>query len=281
MANRLWRTTSLLQLTTRRRLRTHVERGRIIRVRRGVYGDRYASDLDVVRAVLMCLPPEAMLARHSAARLHGFGVLREDAVHVQLPAQVSKPRLPGLVVHHSVLPVQPVLVRGLPCVPPARCAVDLARTVRRLDALPVLDAAVRSGAVCRDELIEEALAHRGLRGVRQARDLARLADGRAECRQESQLRLVLVDGGLPAPEPQIEVCDEDGIPRFRLDLGYRERRVGVEYDGMSHLDRDRLRHDRDRANWLAGNGWTMRHFTDRDLYRRPAHIVATVAAALT
>ncbi|MEH0843392.1 DUF559 domain-containing protein [Micromonospora sp. CPCC 205711] len=281
MASGLWRTRFLLQVTTRRRLRTHLARGRVIRVRRGVYGDPGASDLDALRAMLMCLPPEAILARNTAARLHGFGVLREEAVHVQLPAAVPKPRLPGLVVHHSVLPVQSVLVGGLPCVPPARCAVDLARTVRRLDALPVLDAAVRSGAVCRDELIEEALTHRGLRGVRQARDLTLLADGRAECRQESQLRLVLIDGGLPVPEPQLEVYDQDGALRFRLDLGYRKQRIGVEYDGMSHLDRDRLRHDRDRGNWLAANGWTMRHFTDRDLYRRPAHIVATVAATLT
>ncbi|WP_320066001.1 DUF559 domain-containing protein [Micromonospora sp. RTGN7] len=229
----------------------------------------------------MSLPSEAMLARQTAARMHDFGVLPEDAVHVQLPAGIAKPRLPGLVVHHSVLPVEPVLVEGLPCVPAARCAVDLARTLRRLDALPVLDAALRSGAVCRDDLIEEALTHRGLPGVRQARALVPLADGRSECRQESQLRLVLIDGGLPAPEPQVWVLSRDGTGRYRLDLGYRERRVGIEYDGLSHLDRDRLRYDRDRANWLDAEGWTMRYFTDRDLYRRPAHIVAMVRATLS
>src|SRR5690606_12811527 len=116
---------------------------------------------------------------------------------------------------------------------------------------------------------------------RQARELVVLADGRAECRQESQLRLVLIDGGLPPPEPQIWVHDRDGIPRFRIDLGYREQRVGIEYDGVTHLDRDRFRSDRERMNWLDSQGWTMRYFTDRDLYRRPGHIVATVRAALT
>ncbi|MGW1060977.1 DUF559 domain-containing protein [Micromonospora rubida] len=246
-----------------------------------MYANRPVDDRDSLQALLMCLPPEAMLARQTAARMHGFGVLPEGAVHVQLPPEVPKPRLPGLSVHHSALPAEPVMVNGLPCVPAARCAVDLARTVRRLDALPVLDAAVRSGTVCRDELVVEALVHRGLRGVRQARSLALLADGRSECRQESQLRLVLIDGGLPAPEPQIWVLDGDGVARYRLDLGYRERRVGIEYDGLSHLDRDRLRHDRDRANWLDAEGWTMRYFTDRDLYRRPDHIVATIRAALT
>lgn len=251
-----------------------------MRARRGVYADGPIEDLDALRALLLCLPSEAMLSRHTAARLHGFGVLPEGAVHVQLPPEVPRPRLPGVVVHHSAVPVEPVLVRGLPCAPAPRCAVDLARTVRRLDALPVLDAVLRAGVVSRDGLVEEVLSHGGLPGVRQARSLVPLADGRAECRQESQLRLVLIDGGLPVPEPQVWVLDEDGARRYRLDLGYRRRRIGIEYDGLSHLDRERLRYDRDRANWLASEGWTMRHFTDRDLYRRPAHIVTTIRALL-
>ncbi len=270
----------MLRSTSRKRLRNRLAKGQVVRARRGVYADGPIEDLDALRALLLCLPSEAMLSRHTAARLHGFGVLPEGAVHVQLPPEVPRPRLPGVVVHHSAAPVEPVLVRGLPCAPAPRCAVDLARTVRRLDALPVLDAVLRAGVVSRDGLVEEVLSHGGLPGVRQARSLVPLADGRAECRQESQLRLVLIDGGLPVPEPQVWVLDEDGARRYRLDLGYRRRRIGIEYDGLSHLDRERLRYDRDRANWLASEGWTMRHFTDRDLYRRPAHIVTTIRALL-
>lgn len=281
MTTQLWRVNSLTRTLTVKRLRTRVSREELHRVRRGVYADQPCDDEDELRALLLCLPEEAALTRQSAARRYGFGVLRDDVVHVQLPVTVPKPRLPGLVVHHSVLPVRPVLVGGLPCVPAARCAVDLARTVRRLDALPLLDAAVRAGAVTAEELLAEVRAHRALRGVRQARELIPLADGRAECRQESQLRLVIIDGRLPPPEPQLWVHDGLGVPRYRLDLGYRKRRVGIEYDGESHLDRDRLRYDRDRVNWLDANGWRMRYFTDRDLYRRPAHIVATLRAALS
>lgn len=281
MSTQLWRVDELMRDLTVKRIRARLDRAELLRVRRGVYGDQPCGEEDELRALMLCLPDEAMLTRQSAAQRYGFGVLREDLVHVQLPVTVPRPRLPGLVVHHSVLPAQPVVVRGLPCVPAARCAVDLARTVRRLDALPVLDAAIRSGAVGPDELLAEAAAHRGLRGVRQARDLVPLADGRAECRQESQLRLILLDGRLPAPEPQLWVHDGDGIPRCRLDLGYRKRRIGIEYDGVSHLGRDRLRYDRDRMNWLDANGRRMRYFTDRDLYSRPAHIVATIRAALS
>ncbi|MGW4497187.1 endonuclease domain-containing protein [Micromonospora sp. NPDC004336] len=281
MSTQLWRAGELMRDLTVKRIRTRLDRAELHRVRRGVYGDQPCDDEDELRALMLCLPEEAMLTRQSAARRYGFGVLREDIVHVQLPATVPKPRLPGLVVHHSVIPTRPVLVRGVPCVPAARCAVELARTVRRLDALPVLDAAIRSGTVDPHELMAEVAVHRGLRGVRQIRNLVPLADGRAECRQESQLRLVLVDGRLPAPEPQLWVHDGDGLPRYRLDLGYRARRVGIEYDGASHLERDQLRYDRERMNWLDVNGWRMRYFTDRDLYSRPACIVATIRAALS
>jgi len=227
------------------------------------------------------LPAGAVLGFHSAAALHGFGVLPTTAIHVIILAGTAVPRIRGVIAHEAVLPVdEPVALAGVPCAPAPRCAIDLARRVRRMDALPVLDAALRSGSCRPEELRQEVARHRGLRGVCQARDLVPLADPRAECRQESQLRLVLVDGGLPVPEPQVWVTDDDGMPMYRLDLGYRKRRVGIEYDGVSHLDRERLRHDRARLNWLAANGWTMRYFTDRDLYRRPGHIVDVVRSLL-
>ena len=69
--------------------------------------------------------------------------------------------------------------------------------------------------------------------------------------------------------------------RYRIDLAYRNRRVGIEYDGRSHLDGVRLATDRVRMNWLDSRGWTMRYFTARDLYDRPGQLVAIVRAALT
>jgi len=114
-----------------------------------------------------------------------------------------------------------------------------------------------------------------------ARELVGLADGRAENAQESHLRIMIIDGGLPAPEPQLVVYDDTGYPVHRLDLGYRERKVGLEYDGRSHLTMDRLAADRARMNWLASDGWDMRYFTAHDLYRSPGLVVATVRTLLT
>ncbi|MEW2143951.1 DUF559 domain-containing protein [Micromonospora vinacea] len=261
-------------------MRRLTEQSRLRRLSRSVYAPS-VDQAGRLPAIFRRLPPSAVVGFHTGAQLHGFGDARSPNVHVIVPAGENVPRIRGVVTHEAVLPVRdPVLLAGVPCAPAARCAVDLARLLRRMEAMPLLDLCLRVGACRPEELRVEVARHDRLRGVCQARDLVPRADPRAECRQESQLRLVLLDGGLPAPEPQIWVPDSNGIPLYRLDLGYRRHRVGVEYDGSSHLDRVRLRHDRARMNWLAANGWQMRHFTDQDLYRRPAHIIRTLSPLL-
>ncbi|GAA4706416.1 hypothetical protein [Phytohabitans rumicis] len=246
-----------------------------------VDGAEAADLLDVLRAAALVLPPDAALAHHTAALLYGFGVVPTEAVHVAVPAGAAVPQRRGVRVHEAVLPFDDVReVFGLTCLAPARCAVDLARQLGRPDALATLDAALRAGACTEAELAAEVLRHDRLRGVRQARELVPLATPLAECRQESHLRLVIHDGRLPAPRPQLVVVDEWGVERCRLDLGYEEEQVGVEFDGASHLDRMRLRNDRQRHNWLETRGWRMRYFTDVDLYRAPDRLVATLKATL-
>lgn len=265
---------------SREQVRRLVGLSRLHRLTRSVYTPS-ADPAARLPAIFRRLPETAVVGFHTGAQLHGFGDVRSFDVHIIVPAGENVPQMRGVVAHEAVLPVRDtVLLGGVPCAPAARCAVDLARSLRRMDAMPLLDLCLRVGACRSEELRAEVARHKRLRGVCQACELVPRADPRAECRQESQLRLVLIDGGLPPPEPQVWVPDGHGVPLYRLDLGYRRRKVGVEYDGSSHLDRDRLRHDRSRSNWLAANGWKIRHFTDLDLYRRPNHIIKTLIPLL-
>jgi hypothetical protein len=106
-----------------------------------------------------------------------------------------------------------------------------------------------------------------------------LADGGAGSPQESRLRLILVAGGLPRPVAQYEVRDPDGTFVARLDLGFPKHRLGAEYDGDHHRERDTFRRDLRRLNALRIRGWTVLRFTAADLYD-PRRVVATVRAAL-
>lgn len=268
---------------SRGRIEYAVQSGALQRVARGamLQGSGTPGLVDQLKALFLLLPPGALVGFHSAARLYGFGIVPSANPHIVVPAGAAVPDIRGVATRQTVLPVgDPMWIAGLPCVPPDRCAIDLARTCSRLDAIAVLDAALRSRQCTPDSLAVEVGRHDGLRGVRQARQLVPLADGRAECRQESQLRLTLLDGRLPLPEVQLWVRDGWDDPVYRLDLGYESIRVGAEYDGVSHLDRGRMRSDRQRHNWLAGRGWTMRYFTDVDLYHRRGYIVATMREAI-
>lgn len=255
---------------------------RLQRAYRGVYlpGPPTSGLVGRARAALLGVSPLAVLGFHTAAQLYGFGVTPSSRIHLLVPAGEPFPQRTGVTAHQSVLPFDRVeTVFGLPCVSPARCAVDLARVLPRPDALAVLDAAVSAGTTTSDDLRVEVLRHDGLRGVRQARELVTFADGRAECRQETHLRLRLLDAGITGFVPQLPVHDAVGQARYRLDLGDPHHQVGVEYDGSSHLDRQRMGQDRARHNWLEEQGWAMRYFTAVDLYRFPHQLIQTVTAA--
>jgi len=255
---------------------------RLLRPHRGAYvvGRNEPDLLDAVRAALLVSPPLAVVGFHTAAALLGFGVVPSTNIHIVVPFDSPVPQRTGITAHQSVVPVgEPIDVLGVPCTPAARCVLDLARGLPRMDALPVLDAALSSRRCEPDDLQAELKLYDGLRGIRQARDLVPLADPRPQCRQESQLRLILHDGGIRDFVPQVPVLDDRGYPRHFLDLGDEQSRVAAEYDGTSHLDRGRLRADRDRHNWLEGRDWRMRYFTDHDIYFRAPGIIQTVNAA--
>lgn len=234
-----------------------------------------AAALDIGRPVAACL--------HTAAELHGFGLLDDPVTHVATTVALPCRRRPGLWPHQLDLGAVDLLrLRcGAVATRPDRTAVDLARTVPRLDVLVVLDAALAAGDCTADSLRTELLRHVGLPGIRQARDLIPLADADAGSPQESRLRLRCHDAGLPPPALQLPVLDDRGRPCRWLDLGWEEAMVGLEYDGeIGHDGAVRRRADRRRHNFLEDRGWRMFYATDLDVYRDHDALMAQVTRAL-
>lgn len=99
-------------------------------------------------------------------------------------------------------------------------------------------------------------------------------------RPETWTRLTLVDGGLPEPELNWDVV-EGGRWLARVDLGYPERRVALEYEGAHHLlDHAQWTADIERYDRLAAAGWRVIRVTKSDLFERPGRVVGRVRAAL-
>ena len=91
------------------------------------------------------------------------------------------------------------------------------------------------------------------------------------------MRLLLIDAGLPKPETQIEFRDL----HIRVDMGWREWRVAVEYDGIQHWTDSRQRSwDIERIAMLEAAGWVVIRVS-AEMLKRPQVIIDRVRAALT
>jgi hypothetical protein len=231
-----------------------------------------AAGLSLGREVPACL--------HTAAELHGFGVLADPVTHVAVPGTTPYLHRDELWPHQLVLREEDLtrLRCGTIATTPERTAVDLARTLPRLDALPVLDAALAAGVCTQETLAAEARRHTRLRGVRQARELVALACEGAESPPESRMRLLCLDAKLPPPSVQLLVTD--GHSRRWIDLAWEDAMVGLEYDGEAHDGPERRRSDRRRHNWFQDLSWTMFYATDLDVFGDCTPLLAKVAVAV-
>jgi very-short-patch-repair endonuclease len=130
-----------------------------------------------------------------------------------------------------------------------------------------LDALANATGLVSDDVLAVAAEHPRARGVVQLRKAVRLMDGGAESPQETRTRLLLMTAGFPRPQTQIIVVDQRGRFVARIDLGWRECKVGVEYDGPQHwTDSAQHARDIDRLAELQACGWRIVR-ASRDLLR--------------
>jgi hypothetical protein len=188
-----------------------------------------------------------------------------------------------LLPRQSLLPDDDVMtLAGRQVTTPLRTAFDLTRLRPRVEAVVALDAMLQKGLVDKDELLEYAARHPGWRGVLRVSTVVDLSDARSESPMESRTRVLIIDDGLPRPDLQYVVRDENGIFVARLDLAYPVLRIGMDYDGRVHNeDKVRVRDSR-RRNRLLAVGWTPLTFCADDYYRGGGHgLLLQVREAVT
>lgn len=262
---------------TRRTLRSRNEM-----VYRNVYVPKGHELTAVTRAVAAWLwsGRTATVAGLSAAALHGSHWI-DSGLPAELYRRNGKP-VNGIRIHRDELRDDEMCtVRGISATTPARTAFDLGRrrgvttAVIRLDALANV---TKLDAVQVEDMVSR---HHGVRGLVQLHRVLQLVDGGAESPQETRTRLLLVRSGLPGPKTQIAVCDDFGEPFARIDMGYEEWKVGIEYDGSQHwTDPERRAYDIDRHAELLRRGWRIIRVGANMLRYRPEVVVARVCSAL-
>lgn len=259
-------------LVTRQMLRT-----KYVKLHHNVYV-RMGVELDVAdraRAAWLWSRRTAILVGCSAAAMHGTRYLPND-----LPAELAhanQPSPPGILIHRGTIADDEICLRqSIDCTAPARTAYDIGRRMPALDTAIIRIDALLNATWCSAEEVERiADCYPGARGMRQLRSALDLVDGGAESPKETELRLLLVRDGLPRPVTQIRVG------RRRIDMGWPEWKVGVEYDGEQHFSNpDDYADDIERLEFLAAQGWIIIRVSARQLRYARDEILRRVRRAL-
>jgi hypothetical protein len=191
----------------------------------------------------------------AASALHGAEWVDDD-VPVELLWNCTRPPKRIIVRNERVDTDELTWVGEIPVTTPARTAFDIGRYLKRGEAIARLDALMRARPFSIEDVMLLAKRYKGARGVARLKAALPLVDGGAASPQETRLRLLFIDAGLPRPTTQIPVFDEDGkFVRF-LDMGWEDFMVGAEYDGEQHQT-SRPQYIKDLRVWptLARLGW--------------------------
>jgi len=272
-------------MLTKRQLRSSAWR----RLFRGIYADSRLEITHSVRcsvAAEYLLPSDAVIAGRSAARLYGVdAVPAGDPVEALVPqAAVVIPHI-GLVVHRGQLASDDRCeIDGIAVTTTVRTCWDLARWLSPIEAVVVVDQMLSRRFVTPADLeayrLKRSAEKPTPRGIRRYEYVLALVDGGAESPQESRLRVRLAEAGLPRLETQVVVRTPTGEFVARVDLGWRELRIAIEYDGAWHgATFTQMNRDRDRDFALDGVGWIVVHVTSDELRNDFDGVLARVRAA--
>jgi len=268
------------------------------RLLRGVYGRpahvdglgeweaRRPKFIRRVQAVIAAYPGSVVLCGPTALQVLGVALPShlEDwqNCHVIVGPGEYRPRRRGVIAHRSLTPPHAWrMVDGLPVLHPVDCWLQL-RGASDDDLIEVGDGFLRKR---KPLLTLDAMNRRlnelsGVHGVKRVRPMMRWLRPRTESIYETRIRLVLVKAGLPCPLVDHEVFCSSAGRTFHLDTGYKEEKIGVEFDGRDHVkDTEQMEIDAIRRRILQDEGWMLITITSGQLRDKPA-IVRSVESAL-
>ena len=241
-------------------------------ISRGLYRPAgWNFELEAAARALSGVSPGAWISHVTSARLRcqllppWLSDCQE--LHLSKPRELPEVRRKG-IVGHTVLALEGEVetVDGIRVSTRARTWLDLAQRLNLDELVCMGDQLVRlprPGLEGRsqpyatiDDLRTMVSRHRNLQGIvraRQALDLMRVGSDSAP---ETLLRLAMLDAGLPEPELQLPLRPNSPASPT-ADLGYRHRRLAIQYDGGHHLLEDQILSDRRRDKAFESAGWTI------------------------
>jgi very-short-patch-repair endonuclease len=255
---------------------------RFRRIFRGVYISGDVPDSVQVRAeaAFVIHPPEAFVSHTTAAQLWGLPVPTDPLVHVTVADPRWRRYRPGIRNHVRTGPASVRTLRGIRVSRPFQMFVELASILSLVDLVVVGDALVKLFDCPAERLVEHCRESEDQHATAALR-AARYVREEVDSPMETRLRMLIVLAGLPEPDVNHKIRDEDGRVLRRFDLSYPALRLIVEYDGRQHIEREaNWDSDLDRREELDQGEWRILVVTAKGIYREPERTLVRVQRAL-
>jgi very-short-patch-repair endonuclease len=227
--------------------------------------------------------PDALISGLTAAELMGWPLgedLRGGPLHVVTSDGGGRVRRQGVVGHRSKF-IEPITMHGIRMNAARFVLLELAPVLSEWQLVLVADALMGNWhgppIVGRKQLSAFVTDVRGYSG--RSRLIAAVARARedVDSPQETELRLTIIEAGLPEPVIHHTVVIP-GAGRVTPDLAYPEAKIAIEYEGEQHrLDPDQHEYDIRRYDAMRRAGWEVIRVTKRTPRRK---YLAQIRAAL-
>ena len=262
---------------SRRRLATDEFRS----VFAGVSVASVVPDTVVVRArsAILLAPEGAVVSHWTAARLWGGVVPDNEWTHISFMRDVHF-RVRGIKHHRFRHRLDIKRWHGVPITSPEQTFCHLARHLGLVDLVALGDRLVKKGRCSPAGLVAYADAWPSQCRT-EACQAAHLVREGVDSAPETALRLLMVLAGLPEPQVNIRIHDADGNVRFRIDLGFEEEKLAIEYDGRWHDEDEQRKYDEARRTTLSTEeGWTFVVVKTAELHEHPEDLLTRIVAEL-
>jgi very-short-patch-repair endonuclease len=183
----------------------------------------------------LLLHPETAFASHTTAAEHyGVVVPASASTHISVFADKDRRWAVGIKPHVAPKHTKVVVHRGIRVSNRIRMFIELAAVLELVDLVVAGDNMLKVFGMNAEELRSELAKSRDYWSGA-ARYAAQFVRDEVDSPMETRLRMLLVLAGLPEPEVNIKVRNDLGDVVMRFDMGYRDRRVAVEYEGRQHV----------------------------------------------
>jgi hypothetical protein len=234
------------------------------------------------------MPPHCFFSHQTAAKIHAIPLpwrfSGDLPIHVSAFEPEQEPRMRGVIGHT----VQPELVRVVAFrdvwVTSALDTWCELSTVLTVDELVIAGDRLlaRTDPLCTALELRSAVSAFGRRrGVRKLREAVGTIRARVDSPKETELRLLMVRGGLPEPEINVPIINRFGAQIAIGDMVYPQFRTVVEYDGQQHrTDDQQYQTDSDRIQEIIEEDWRIIRILKDQLRYRPAMVLNRIRTAL-